>query len=88
MHREMPVLETSWKSAGGHFCSDLCLMILLDHKLPGILCLPHAPCVMDMVQRAASQAAALWSCRAEELGCGHAAVPISMAAAHAVSVQC
>ena len=88
MYREVPVLETSSKSAGGHFCSDLCLMILLDHKLPDVLCLPHAPCVMGAVQWAASRAAAFWSCRAEELGCWHAAILVSMGAAHALSLQC
>lgn len=87
MHREVPVLETLWKSTGGHFCSDLCLMILLNHKLPGVLYLPHGPCVMGMVQWAAPQAAAFWSCHAEELGCWRAAVLISMDAAHALSLQ-
>lgn len=88
MQRETPVLETSWKSAGGRFGSDLCLMILLDHKLPGILCFPHAPCVMGMAQQAASWASAFWSCCAEELGCWHAAAVVSMDAAHTFLLQC
>lgn len=44
-------METSWKSAGGGFCSDLCLMILLRDTNSLTL-----KAVVGMVQQAAAWA--------------------------------